>query len=190
MASIQFADVQSRPTEFLDFTSLTLKALELPPQVLDSIVSLKPHDFQRLHNPLMRRLMSPRITLGRIARMTHVPIAEILAQIGALSGATVQDVVDADNLPQSPHEPPRWITETAPERVQEVSLLPLDAALDADPLPPVMRAVKALAPGNVVRLRHQWEQPFYDMWSKMGHLEWFAEQMGSDEWHIWVRRTL
>ena len=46
------------------------KALDLHPQVLDYIVSLKPHDFQRLHNPLMRRFMSPRITLGRIAKMT------------------------------------------------------------------------------------------------------------------------
>ena len=31
MASIQFADGQSRPTEFLDFTSLTLE--EFPPLV-------------------------------------------------------------------------------------------------------------------------------------------------------------
>ncbi len=42
------------------------KALELHPQVLDYIVSLNPHDFRRLHNPLMRRLMSPRITLGAL----------------------------------------------------------------------------------------------------------------------------
>ncbi len=122
--------------------------------------------------------------------MTHVPIAEILAHIATLSGAIIQEAGDGEALPQSPREPPRWIVEIAPERVQEVNLLPLDEALNADPLPPVMRAIKALPPGDVVCIRHKWEpQPFYDMWSKMDHIEWFAEQMGANEWHIWVRRT-
>lgn len=35
------------------------EALGLDPRVVDYIVSLNPHDFQRLRNPLMRRLMSP-----------------------------------------------------------------------------------------------------------------------------------
>ena len=165
------------------------KALELHPHVLEYIVSLNPHDFQRLHNPLMRRLMSPRITLGRIAHMTHVPVAELLTRIAALSGATIQEMVEEDPLPHSPQEPPPWLAATATEHVREVNLLPLDAALDADPLPPVMRAIKALAPGEVLRIRHKWEpQPFYDMWSKMGQLEWFAVQISPEEWHIWVRR--
>jgi Domain of unknown function (DUF1858) len=99
------------------------KALDLHPQVLDYIISLNPHDFQRLHNPLMRRLMSPRITLGRIAKMTHVPLAELLAHLAALSGANVEaDVVEHD-LPQSPAEPPRWVVEAPPDIVEEVNLL-------------------------------------------------------------------
>ena len=46
------------------------KALDLRPQVLVSIVSLNPHEFRRLHNPLMPRIMLPRIRLGRLANMT------------------------------------------------------------------------------------------------------------------------
>ena len=40
MASIQFADVQSRPTEFLDFTSLTLdefQQLALQPRTPENL---------------------------------------------------------------------------------------------------------------------------------------------------------
>ncbi len=67
---------------------------------------------------------------------------------------------------------------------------PLDDALDADPLPPVMRAIAALAPGEVLRFRHRWEpQPFYDLWTRLGSLEWFAEQIDPDQWWIWVRRV-
>lgn len=35
------------------------KALDLDPRVVDCIVSLNPHDFQRLRNSLMRRLSPP-----------------------------------------------------------------------------------------------------------------------------------
>jgi hypothetical protein len=166
------------------------KALDLHPQVLDYIVSLHPHDFQRLHNPFMRRLMSPRITLGRIAAMTAVPLDELLTHIATLSRATVEaDVVEQD-LPHSPAEPPMWVVAAQPEAVTEVNLLPLDATLDADPMLPVMRAVKALTPGAVLCIRHQWEpQPFYDIWSKMGGIEWYAIEETPTEWHIWVRRT-
>ncbi|MBE2223127.1 MAG: hypothetical protein IAF02_16415 [Anaerolineae bacterium] len=38
------------------------KALTLHADVLPYIISLNPHDFERLNNPLMRQLMPPRIT--------------------------------------------------------------------------------------------------------------------------------
>ena len=49
------------------------KALQLHEDVLEYVISLNPHDFERLRNPLMRRLMPPRISLARIARMTDTP---------------------------------------------------------------------------------------------------------------------
>jgi hypothetical protein len=166
------------------------KALALHPQVLEYIVSLNPHDFQRLYNPLMRRFMSPRITLGRIAQMTRVPVAELLGHIAALSGAQAELGVMEDDLPRSQAEPPMWVVEASPDSVQEVNLLPIDATLDADPMLPVMRAVKALTPGSVLCIHHRWEpQPLYDVWSKMGDVEWYAAEVANDEWHIWVRRT-
>jgi hypothetical protein len=165
------------------------KALDLHPDVLEYIVSLNPHDFVRLRNPLMRRVMSPRITLGRIAAMTHVPLTELLTRVASLGGTTVVEGAAEQVLPQSPAEPPLWLAEARPDEIREVNLLPMDATLDSDPLPPVMHAVNALALGEILCIRHKWEpQPFYDMWSKIGGLEWFAAEISSDEWHIWVRR--
>jgi Domain of unknown function (DUF1858)/Uncharacterized conserved protein (DUF2249) len=180
---------EDRVSQLINANTRLNKALDLHPQVLDYIVSLNPHDFQRLHNPLMRRLMAPRITLGRIAKMTQVPLAELLAHIATLSGATVEEDVVEHDLPQSPTEPPSWVVNAPPETVTEVNLLPLDATLEADPLLPVMQAVKALTPGAVLCIRHQWEpQPFYDVWAKMGDVEWYATEVTGTEWHIWVRR--
>lgn len=171
------------------------KALELHPSVLDYIVSLSPHEFERLHNPIMRRLMPPRITLGRIAAMTHVPLTELLNRVAILGGATVGEPIGGETaehgLAQSPGEAPNWVTQAQPDKIQEIDLLPMDATLSTDPMVPVMHAVNVLKQGEILCFRHKWEpQPFYDVWSKMGGLEWYADEITKDEWHIWVRRSL
>ena len=84
---------------------------------------------------------------------------------------------------------PAWLSAIASNSVRTVNLLPADERLDSDPLPPVITAMRGLAPGEVLRIRHKWEpQPFYDLWRRMGGFTWWAEQRGPDEWWIWVRR--
>jgi hypothetical protein len=172
------------PTTISATTKLS-KALELHPDVLEYIISLDPHDFDRLRNPVMRKLMSPRISLGRIATMTGISINALLEQIAVLSGATVElSTVEILNTPSS-SERPEWVMDAT----RTVNLLPMDKLLTEDPMPPVMLEVKKLKPGEVLLIRHKWEpQPFYDIWSKMPGLEWFAESVSADEWQIWVRR--
>jgi|SRR5579883_1754088 hypothetical protein len=165
-------------------------ALALGPQVLDYIVSLNPHEFERLRNPYMRRLMSPRITLERVAAMVHMPVDELLEHVGALTGSPVAHSEAQAALPHSPRVAPTWVRAADPASVRVVDLLQHDVKLDLDPMTAVMPVVKGLPPGGVCLIKHRWEpQPFYDVWSKMGSLEWFAEQVRADEWHVWVRRT-
>ncbi len=164
------------------------KVLDLDPKVVDYVVSLRPHDFHRLRNPMMRRLMSPRISLTRVAAMAEVPLAELLQHIAALGQVTVGDTV-VQALPQSSSIRPDWIPTNEANIEQEVDLLPIDETLDTDPMRLVAPAIKALPPNDILRVRHKWEpQPFYDVWSKMGNIVWFAEQKSDDEWWIWVRK--
>jgi hypothetical protein len=166
------------------------EALDLNPEVVDYVVSLNPHDFGRLRNPVMRRLMASRITLGRVAVMAGVPVRDLLQNVAELGGVEVGETGEGRPLPRSPRERPRWMGGVGPESVPVVDLLPLDDALDGDPMPCVVRGVKSLAPGEVLLIRHRWEpQPFYDVWTKMGSLEWFAERASGSEWWIWVRRV-
>lgn len=165
------------------------KALELHPDVLEYIISLEPHDFTRLRNPVMRKLMPPRISLGRVAAIAKIPVQTLLERIASLSGAMVAPIEAKAPLPQSSSQAPDWVVFANRTTVQTVNLLPLDAALEEDPMPPVMLIVKKLQPGEVMRVWHKWEpQPFYDVWSKMPGLEWYSEQVNPDEWFIWIRR--
>lgn len=162
--------------------------INLDPRIVDYIVALQPHEFERLHNPIMRRLMSPRISIGRVAVMVGRPVEEILAHIATLADVEIVPV-DEKTHPQSPSEVPDWVENADPEQITVVDLLPIDATLDADPFPPVSLAVKKLAAGEILLIKHKWEpQPFYDVWSQMGNLVWYAEAISADEWWIWVKR--
>ena len=174
------------PIETLKSSTRLSSALELHPDVLEYIVSLAPHDFERLRNPVMRRLMPPRISLARVAAIAGIPVNAMLEAIGVLTGVSAE-LEDAQPMPQSPAQRPAWLEGLG--AVKTVNLLPLDELLEADPLPPVMTEVKKLQAGEVLLIRHKWEpQPFYDLWAKIPGLEWFTEQVSDDEWRIWVRR--
>lgn len=110
-------------------------ALYLDSRVIDYVVSLDPHDFGRLHNPVMRRLMAPRITLGRVAAMAGVPVGKVLEDIAALGGVAVEPGCLEEQLPQSPEAAPPWVAGVESSKARTVDLLPLDDALDADPMP-------------------------------------------------------
>lgn len=132
-------------------------ALVLHPDVLEYIIELNPHDFARLRNPLMRRLMRPRITLKRIAQMTDMDIRSLLRRIHEIAQSPLTEheldalsamssVTEAQSRTSGP-EPPEWVLEAQPV---VVDLLASDDRLDADPMVPIPRALKSHPIGTVV----------------------------------------
>ena len=145
------------------------KALALHPDVLPYIVSLNPHDFDRLNNPLMRKLMPPRITLARLAHMVDKPVDELIN--GIYSAAHIEETAakssenKQDFLPVNPAQAPDWISN---EIVEVIDLLASDERLDTDPFVPIFPALKRAKVGDVPLLKHKWEpQPLYDVWKKL-----------------------
>jgi uncharacterized protein (DUF2249 family) len=167
------------------------KALETIPGALEYIVALNPHDFTRLQNPFMRKYMSPRISLRRVAAMAGIPENQLLRGLAALCGGEAEysqdEAADQSALPQSPITSPDWMEGIEIEALHQVNVLPIDDVL-GDPFIPISIAFKRMAPGSVILLRHRWEpQPLYDIWRKVG-LEWFTHQVAEDEWHIFIHK--
>ncbi|MBF6612938.1 MAG: hypothetical protein IVW55_07380 [Chloroflexi bacterium] len=188
------------------------RVLDSIPGALDYIVSLNPHDFGRLRNPVMRRYMSPRISLRRVAAMARVEEERLIRDLARLRVGQGDEQGDeqADRgdktlaflardsaqllssprsapLPQSSATPPPWMLGIDESCLHWVDLLPIDDVL-GDPMLPVTVAVRHLQPGVTIGIRHKWEpQPLYDIWQKMG-LEWFARKISPDEWHIFVHK--
>lgn len=162
------------------------EALKANPAILDYVISLNPHDFERLRNPLMRRVMPVRITLRRLASMVNMPEQELLDKINALAGQPLE-VVDQSRPapPTSPVQPPPWMGAVDEKQIKWVDVLHGDETL-ADPMPPINIAVNDLRPGQVIGIKHKWQpQPLFDIWHSRG-FEYWTRKMSDDEWHIFV----
>ncbi len=175
-------------------TSKLSKALQLHPDVLPYIVSLNPHDFKRLYNPLMRKLLPQRITLARLAQMTDTPLIELLINIHKkahirLDAADYQKInqlvsnAGTNPLPQNAAIPPDWISG---DISAVVDLLESDDRLDTDPFVPLFPVINHAQEGDVILLKHRWQpQPLYDVWQKIG-IKYFSTKVAEDEWWIYI----
>ncbi len=167
------------------------EALAASPEILEYVISLNPHDFNRLRNPLLRKVMPPRINLRRVAVMTGIPEQDFVDKINQLAGLPQESAHDGagevDELPASFSEPPEWLTGADEEKIRWVDVLSIDDQ-SGDPMPPINVAINTSKPGDIIGIKHRWEpQPFYDIWHTRG-FEFWAHQEGPEEWHIFVRR--
>jgi hypothetical protein len=164
------------------------EALKCNPEILEYVISLNPHDFERLRNPLMYRVMPVRITLRRLAAMVKIPEQEFVDKINSLAGQPLQKIdASREAVPSAPDEKPAWMDGVDEALIQWVDVLLGDEAL-ADPMPPINIGVNKLSPGQVIGIKHKWQpQPFFDIWHSLG-LEYWTRQMSHDEWHIFVYR--
>ncbi len=175
------------PEKLIDRDTRLSQVLDSVPGALEYVIGLNPHDFNRLRNPVLRRYMANRISLGRVAAMTAVPEDEVVGQLRALAGQPDTPTLAAGVLPESSEEAPSWMADVDYDAIRVVDLFQVDA-VEGDPFPAISLAVRQLGPGEVLVIRHHWDpQPLYDIWSKMG-MQWWAQQVGPDEWHVFVRR--
>jgi len=167
-------------------------ALASSPDILEYIVSLNPHDFARLRNPLMRKVMPPRITLRRIAVMVGMDENEFLDKINQLAGTERElggPTQALSPLPMAPNDRPAWLEGIELEQINWVDVTPLDEVL-GDPMPPINIAVNQSKAGEVIGIMHKWEpQPLFDIWHSRGFKFW-SQKMDDDLWHIFVYRPL
>lgn len=164
------------------------EALKAGPAVLEYVISLNPHDFERLRNPLLNKVMPPRISLRRIAAMTGIPEADFVAKINELAGCPADaPATGSPPLPSSSTQSPDWLAGVDESKIIWVDVTPLDAVL-GDPMPPINIAINSGKPGDIIGIKHKWEpQPFYDIWHSRGFKFW-SKQLEPDLWHIYVYR--
>lgn len=177
-------------------------ALGLHPDVLQYIIELDPHDFRRLEQAAMRRVMPQRLTLRRVSRLSGVPLSKILVDLHRIAGIELTEDERASLAASSGDAPaaaasaspdsdgrPEWATDLADEDVTVVDLIADDARPVSEVSAAALYTLGLVGAGDVMLVKSASEPLLLYPELEASGADHFAEQVGPSEWWIFVRKA-
>lgn len=119
--------------------------LEAYPQLEETLIAIAP-PFANLRNPLLRRTVARLTSLRQAAVVGGVPVGEMIRTLRQAAGQSAGGEEDGAREPGASTSRPEWMRDEARAAVFDAR-----ATLDAGevPLPQILKALAALAPGQV-----------------------------------------
>lgn len=125
--------------------------LKQSPQALDAIVSLSPK-FQKLRNPLLRKVMAGRTSLAAASRLGGCSVEDFFQKLAPLGFEIDRNIqAEEDKKPV-----PAFVTSLTKEQLVELDVRPVIAS-GGDPLSQIMGIVKTVQPGQVLKIINTFE---------------------------------
>jgi uncharacterized protein (DUF2249 family) len=161
------------------------EVLRKHPELLDELVGLSPA-FEKLRNPVMRRVQSRLVTVAQAAGIAGLDPAEVTRALNRAAGITPPEMTGTERTePGRPARKPAWV-DTAPVAT-ELDARPL-IARGEEPFRAIMSAAREVPAGSALLLTVGFEPlPLYDALAKQGFSHW-AEQRGQDHWEVRFHR--
>ena len=149
--------------------------------LIDVFVRHSPH-FEKLRNPLLRRMMARLVTVEQAAGVAGVAPELLVRDLNAALGVDAAPVTE----PSRPAAPSRAV---APPALREVELdLREDLRQGREPFARIMAAVGALASDEVLHLRAIFEPvPLYAVLGRRG-LAHASRAHAAGDWSVWFWR--
>ncbi len=154
------------------------------PGAMDALVAIHPR-FDKLRNPLLRRLLAGRTTLAAAAAIGGCTLQEIAAALGKLGFVWEGPLEEA---PAAPLEEPAFmaLADRGAERVLDVRS---DLEAGKDPLKKIMAAVQDLPEGQLLRIINTFEPaPLISLLAKQGFAH-HVRQPREGEVHTYFYRS-
>jgi uncharacterized protein (DUF2249 family) len=163
------------------------RLLDEHPQLLEFLAGYHAH-FEKLRDPLLRRVMAPRVTIAEAAGIAGVDPGDLLA---ALRRAAGEPAVPAPATAPAPAEaaamPP--VLAAIPESRRVHVDVRDDIRRGHEPFARIMAAVKDLDADAALVLRAPFEPvPLYDVLGKRGLAHW-TERRAPDDFTVWFYRS-
>ena len=138
--------------------------LKQNPKALDSIISIS-KKFEKLRNPLLRKIMAPRTTLAAASKLGGCTVEDFFKKLEPL-GFEIDRNTKAVEEAKKPV--PAFITSLKKEQLMELDVRPVIAS-GSDPLNIIMEKVKTVQTGQVLKIINTFEPvPLLLMLEKKG----------------------
>ena len=149
--------------------------LQQHPQALEAIVSINPA-FQKLRNPLLRKVMAGRASLQTAAKHGGCTVEDFFQKLEPL-GFQIDRSTTAVDEERKPV--PLFVTTLTKEQLIELDVRPVIAS-GSDPLSLIMSSVKEVKPGQVLKIINTFEPtPLISMLEKKG-FESYVDDIGTN----------
>lgn len=149
------------------------------PGALDAIVSLN-DKFQKLKNPLLRKIMAPRTTISMAAKIGGIPVDDFygaLMPLGFTVNKEVSEEIADEHIGSIPFVEPQNIFDARPV-----------LSSGADPLKPIMSLAASVKLGGAFCVINSFEPiPLVELLSKQG-FESVTQKRGELEFHTYFKR--
>jgi uncharacterized protein (DUF2249 family) len=140
------------------------------PASLDAIISLN-RKFEKLRNPILRKLMAGRTSLAQAARIGDVSVKDFfdtLAPLGFEANEKETETSQEKRADIKPH----FIQNIPPGHIHELDVRPL-LSKDEDPLQLIMKTIRALPQDHVLKLINSFEPtPLIALLEKKGYVSY------------------
>ncbi len=127
--------------------------LKQSPEALDAIVSINPK-FEKLRNPLLRKLMAGRTSIKMTSKISGSPIEDFYSKLEPL-GFKIDKSVLAEKNEEKP-QLPAFFNSIKQDQIIEFDARPLIDA-DEDPLPMIVKKVKEIKQGGALKIINSFE---------------------------------
>ncbi len=152
---------------------------------LDAIVSISPK-FEKLRNPLLRKLMAGRTSLSMAARVGGCSEDDFFRALEPL-GFCVSRSADTATRDQQPL--PKELENLQPDQVVDLDVRPILAAGE-DPLAIIMKAVQQTLPNKILRIINSFEPtPLILLLQRKG-FKVYVNKYQEECFHTWVYASI
>jgi len=148
-------------------------------KAIDTIASINKH-FLKLKNPILRKVLAPRVTVKDAARVGNTSVNEFLKRLEAIGFEVVYEVSEEK------------ATTVDTNNSKDLQLVTLDVRptieSGADPFKEIMQGIKTLKEGETLKIINVFEPaPLIDILKEKGYKSW-TEVIGENEYHTYFSK--
>ncbi|HSN07935.1 MAG TPA: DUF2249 domain-containing protein, partial [Hanamia sp.] len=141
------------------------KILKQNPAALEAIISINPK-FEKLRNPLLRRLMAARTSIGMATQIGGLNIEQFYEKLQPLGFEIDRETVQTDH--KGKPKLPAFFNSITPDQIVSIDVRPIINS-GQDPLNLIIEKVKSIPAGSVLKIINSFEPtPLISLLNKQG----------------------
>ena len=154
-------------------------------RAIEAIASINPH-FNKLRNPILRRVLAPRVTVKDAARIGGCTVEAFLAKLECI-GFEIEEASPAPEVREKPRHDDRILSAIEEGRIEPMDVRPILES-GTDPFQAIMERLRSLPEDHALEVINSFEPaPLIKLLGKKGYTSMVIAE--GNAVHTWFLKT-